>query len=73
MIETAAAPSFTAVSGPAPHNPIPQASMRIAIVTDAWLPQTNGVVRTLMALKHELELVGHDVLMVTPQQFTTIP
>ncbi|HVJ53753.1 MAG TPA: glycosyltransferase family 1 protein [Aliidongia sp.] len=47
--------------------------MKIAIVTDAWLPQTNGVVRTLMSLRRELAALGHDVLMITPEQFTTIP
>ncbi len=47
--------------------------MKIAIVTDAWLPQTNGVVRTLTSLKRELERVGHTVLMITPDRFTTIP
>jgi glycosyltransferase involved in cell wall biosynthesis len=46
--------------------------MRIAIVSDAWLPQTNGVVRTLLALRRELETLGHDVTMVTPDRFTTI-
>ena len=47
--------------------------MKIAIVTDAWLPQTNGVVRTLLSLGHELTLLGHDLLMITPEHFTTIP
>ena len=28
--------------------------MRIAIVTDAWSPQVNGVVRTLQAVRAEL-------------------
>ena len=46
--------------------------MRIAIVSDAWLPQTNGVVRTLSALRRELEALGHTVRMVTPEGFTTI-
>jgi glycosyltransferase involved in cell wall biosynthesis len=46
--------------------------MRIVIVTDAWLPQTNGVVRTLSALKRELTTLGHAVTMVTPDLFTTI-
>lgn len=47
--------------------------MKIAIVTDAWLPQTNGVVRTLAALAQELRGLGHVVSMITPDQFTTIP
>ena len=32
--------------------------MRIAIVTDAWSPQVNGVVRTLQAVRAELESDG---------------
>jgi glycosyltransferase involved in cell wall biosynthesis len=47
--------------------------MRIALVSDAWLPQVNGVVRTLSALRRELESSGHEVAMVTPDRFTTIP
>ncbi len=47
--------------------------MRIAIVTDAWLPQTNGVVRTLTETRRSLEREGHVVLMVTPEGFRTIP
>jgi glycosyltransferase involved in cell wall biosynthesis len=47
--------------------------MKIAIVTDAWLPQTNGVVRTLSALREELLALGHAVVMITPEQFVTIP
>jgi glycosyltransferase involved in cell wall biosynthesis len=37
------------------------------------LPQTNGVVRTLAALRHELVGFGHDIMMITPEQFTTVP
>ncbi len=47
--------------------------MRIAIVTDAWLPQVNGVVRTLMATKAELEKRGHDVLIVSPDLYPNLP
>ena len=47
--------------------------MKIAIVSDAWLPQTNGVVRTLSALRRELLGFGHEVVMITPERFTTIP
>jgi glycosyltransferase involved in cell wall biosynthesis len=47
--------------------------VRIAIVTDAWLPQTNGVVRTLTETRRSLEHEGHDVLVVTPEEFRTIP
>ncbi len=47
--------------------------MRIAIVTDAWTPQVNGVVRTLTATRRELEAMGHDVLVVSPDLYPSIP
>lgn len=47
--------------------------MRIAIVTDAWSPQVNGVVRTLQAIRAELERQGHELLVVSPDLFHSIP
>jgi glycosyltransferase involved in cell wall biosynthesis len=47
--------------------------MRVAIVTDAWHPQVNGVVRTLTETARELEKLGHTVTMLTPQLFLTLP
>ena len=47
--------------------------MRIAILTDAWLPQVNGVVRTLSQVIDRLEGWGHEVLCVNPQEFPTLP
>ncbi len=47
--------------------------MRIAIVTDAWEPQVNGVVRTLMTTGRELERRGHTLRFVTPLEFKTWP
>lgn len=47
--------------------------MRIAIVTDAWAPQVNGVVRTLQSVRAELERQGHDVLVVSPDKFYSMP
>ncbi|TPG21173.1 glycosyltransferase family 1 protein [Sphingomonas koreensis] len=47
--------------------------MRIAIVTDAWAPQVNGVVRTLQAVKAELERAGHRVLVIAPDRFASVP
>ena len=47
--------------------------MRILIVTDAWHPQVNGVVRTLTALVEELAVAGRAVTLVTPEQFRTLP
>lgn len=40
--------------------------MRILIVTDAWSPQVNGVVRTLNAVIGELRAKGHDVHTINP-------
>lgn len=47
--------------------------MHIAIVSDAWLPQINGVVRTLSRVEAELTAQGHRVTMVTPDRFRTLP
>ncbi len=47
--------------------------MRIMIVTDAWLPQTNGVVRTLSQTASYLGRFGHEVRVVTPNDFRSIP
>ncbi|MDF8333874.1 glycosyltransferase family 4 protein [Novosphingobium cyanobacteriorum] len=45
--------------------------MRIAICTDAWSPQVNGVVRTLATTVDRLTRRGHEVELVTPSQFFT--
>lgn len=47
--------------------------MRIAIVTDAWLPQTNGVVRTLGRTADRLRALGHEVRVIEPGGFRTFP
>ena len=47
--------------------------MRIALLTDAWQPQVNGVVTTLLELVRELEALGHEVQVVQPGQFATRP
>ncbi|HKX22367.1 MAG TPA: glycosyltransferase family 1 protein, partial [Rhizorhapis sp.] len=47
--------------------------MRIAIVTDAWLPQVNGVVRTLQSVRRELMALGHEVELISPDQFGSLP
>ena len=46
---------------------------RILIVSDAWLPQVNGVVRTLVATVREIERLGHAVDVVGPDRFRTFP
>ena len=47
--------------------------MRIAIATDAWFPQVNGVVRTLAATVAELDRRGIEVELITPERFMTVP
>lgn len=46
---------------------------RIAIVSDAWTPQVNGVVRTLTAVAAELRAMGHVVEVIGPARFRTLP
>jgi glycosyltransferase involved in cell wall biosynthesis len=47
--------------------------MRIAVATDAWQPQINGVVRTLGQTATHLKELGHAVLFLTPLDFKTYP
>jgi glycosyltransferase involved in cell wall biosynthesis len=47
--------------------------MRIVIVSDAWLPQINGVVRTLMRTVEELRALGHEAEVVSPDLFHSLP
>lgn len=50
------------------------ARMRIAICTDAWKPQINGVVTTLSRTCAELEKFGHEVRVFSPASgFRTFP
>ncbi len=47
--------------------------MKIAIATDAWAPQVNGVVRTLEMTVKLLRERGHEVTVISPDQFRTVP
>ncbi|MGY6587514.1 MAG: glycosyltransferase family 4 protein [Wenzhouxiangella sp.] len=47
--------------------------MKILIVTDAWAPQVNGVVRTLETTREMLERFGHEVEVLSPEGQTTLP
>ncbi len=47
--------------------------VRIAIVTDAWEPQVNGVVRTLQSVRRVLEAQGHRVEVISPDRFYSLP
>ena len=47
--------------------------MKLALITDAWQPQVNGVVTTLVELVRELEGLGHVVDVIHPGLFKTRP
>ncbi len=56
-----------------PPSEVDPARRRIAIVSDAWHPQINGVVRTLAKVTAELRAAGHQVLVIGPDRFCTMP
>lgn len=47
--------------------------MKIALITDAWRPQINGVVTTLQKTCEHLRGFGHTVETFTPDQFRNWP
>lgn len=49
--------------------------MKILLVTDAWRPQVNGVVRTLETIQKKLTERGHwvEVIHPDPEVFNTVP
>ena len=47
--------------------------MRILIATDAFLPQVNGVVRSLESLARAAPAFGAEIVFLSPQGFPTIP
>lgn len=48
--------------------------MRIMLVTDAWEPQVNGVVRTLQRVIAECKKLGHEFHIVSPSDgYKTMP
>ena len=47
--------------------------MKILIVTDAWEPQVNGVVRTLKMTTRHLQEMGHEVSILSPLDFRSMP
>lgn len=61
--QTASAGALTLAHGP----------RRLALITDAWFPQINGVVRTLDTMRRLLTAQGVEVLTITPDKFRSIP
>jgi glycosyltransferase involved in cell wall biosynthesis len=65
-----ASPAQASSLAPSPHEGI---EFRVLLVTDAWHPQVNGVVRTLEMLARDLEAMGHKVAYATPEGRFTLP
>ena len=52
----------------------PQLATRIMLVTDAWEPQVNGVVRTLSNTMRELRAMGCEIEVISPSDgYKTVP
>lgn len=47
--------------------------MKLLLISDAWQPQTNGVVTTLTYVVRNLEDMGIEVDVVDPSRFATVP
>ncbi|MFO1418280.1 MAG: glycosyltransferase family 1 protein [Methylotetracoccus sp.] len=47
--------------------------MKLALISDAWRPQVNGVVTTLTKTCETLVGLGHTVETLTPDRFWTVP
>ena len=47
--------------------------MRLLIVSDTWMPRVSGVVTCLRALIAELEALGHEVCVLSPLEFHSLP
>lgn len=65
--------TVTRPEGAATPHTVPSGAKRIAIVTDAWHPQVNGVVRTLSAVSETLAATGHVPMVFGPDRYRTIP
>ena len=48
-------------------------SLRILVISDAWHPQVNGVVRTLGTVMRLLNEAGHNCEVIGPDRFRTVP
>jgi len=47
--------------------------MNIALATDAWHPQVNGVVRTWTTMQRLLTAWGHELIVISPEGSRTVP
>lgn len=53
--------------------PNPESGLKVVIATDAWKPQTNGVVTTLNSLGDILTRFDNQVMYITPLDFKSVP
>ncbi len=47
--------------------------MKLLLISDAWFPQVNGVVRALSTVSRHLEARGHEVVVLGPDRFRNVP
>ncbi len=47
--------------------------MRVVVASDAWYPQTNGVVRTMATTVDCMRADGLEVHVISPERFRTVP
>lgn len=71
--ETEIPPAAPAETMPDVADTAPAPGLRVLIVSDAWHPQVNGVVRTLATVAEELTRRGDVVEVIGPDRFRTIP
>ena len=60
-------------TGSSQYSGCDEGRMKIALITDAWQPQINGVVTTLVELVEHLRERGHSVEVIHPGMFSTRP
>jgi glycosyltransferase involved in cell wall biosynthesis len=71
-VSTEAPAPLTAAASPAPE--APALAQKILLVTDAWEPQVNGVVRTLSNTMRELRAMGCEIEVISPSDgYKTVP
>ena len=47
--------------------------VRLLLVTDAWFPQVNGVVRAISTVRQRLLDLGHEVEVLSPERYKNVP
>jgi len=47
--------------------------MKTLLISDVWLTQINGVAKTLANTRAELIAIGHEVMIIGPDRFRSVP